>query len=107
MFEFGEEIGKTVETIVADHASRLLYKLEGRMQSYYRKGKKGVDIVIKTGPTPLPTKVKYQEHPDDIGGVKEFMNEFYTGVGIVVTKNTLRLDGDVLFVPLPLFLVVC
>jgi len=35
------------------------------------------------------------------------MNEFDTGIGIVVTKNTLRLDGDILFVPLPLFLAVC
>jgi len=107
LFEFGEEIGKTVETIVADHASRLVYKLEGRMQSYYWKGKKEVDAVIKLGPIPIPIEVKYQERPDDIGGVKEFMNEFDTGIGIVVTKNTLRLDGDILFVPLPLFLAVC
>jgi len=107
LFEFGEEIGKTVETIVADHASRLVYKLEGRMQSYYWKGKKKVDVVIKLGPIPIPIEVKYQERPDDIGGVKEFMNEFDTGIGIVVTKNTLRLDGDILFVPLPLFLAVC
>ncbi len=55
----------------------------------------------------IPIEVKYQEHSDDIGGVKEFMNEFGTEIGIVVTKNTLRLDGDVLFVPLPLFLAVC
>jgi uncharacterized protein len=107
LFEFGEEIGKTVETIVADHALRLVYKLEGRMQSYYWKGKKEVDVVIKLGPIPIPIEVKYQERPDDIGGVEEFMNEFDTGIGIVVTKNTLRLDGDILFVPLPLFLAVC
>lgn len=107
LFEFGEEIGKTVETIVADHASRLVHRLEGRMQSYYWRGKKEVDVVIKLGTIPIPIEVKYQEHPDDIGGVKEFMNEFHTGIGIVVTKNTLRLDGDILFVPLPLFLAVC
>ena len=107
LFEFGEEIGKTVETIVADHASRLVYRLEGRMQSYYWRGKKEVDVVIKLGTIPIPIEVKYQEHPDDIEGVKEFMNEFNTGIGIVVTKNTLRLDGDVLFVPLPLFLAIC
>jgi len=107
LFEFGEETGKTVETIVADHASRLVYRLEGRMQSYYWRGKKEVDIVIKLGTIPIPIEVKYQEHPDDIWGVKEFMNEFNTGIGIVVTKNTLRLDGDVLFMPLPLFLAVC
>ena len=107
LFEFGEEIGKTVETIVADHASRLVYRLEGRMQSYYWRGKKEVDVVIKLGTIPIPIEVKYQEHPDDIRGVKEFMNEFNTGIGIVVTKNTLRLDGDVLLMPLPLFLAVC
>jgi len=70
LFEFGEEIGKTVETIVADHASRLVYKLEGRMQSYYWKGKKEVDVVIKLGPIPIPIVVKYQERPDDTGGLK-------------------------------------
>ncbi|MGP8319607.1 MAG: hypothetical protein ACT6FD_02280 [Methanosarcinaceae archaeon] len=74
------------------------------MQSYYWKGKKEVDVVIKLGPIPIPIEIKYQEHPDDIGGVKEFMNEFDTGIGIVVTKNTLRLDGDILFVALPCFL---
>ncbi|MGP8329337.1 MAG: hypothetical protein ACT6FF_03310 [Methanosarcinaceae archaeon] len=63
-----------------------------------------MDVVIKLGPIPIPIEIKYQEHPDDIGGVKEFMNEFDTGIGIVVTKNTLRLDGDILFVALPCFL---
>lgn len=107
LFEFGEEIGKTVETIVADHASRLVYRLEGRMQSYYWRGKKEVDVVIKLGTIPIQIEVKYQEHPDDIRGVKEFMNEFNTGIGIVVTKNTLKLDGNVLLIPLPMFLTVC
>ena len=75
-----------METIVADHASRLVYKLKGRMQSYDWRGKKEVDVVIKLGTIPIPIEVKYQEHPDEIGGVKEFMNEFDTGIGIVVTK---------------------
>ncbi|MEA1984350.1 MAG: ATP-binding protein [Euryarchaeota archaeon] len=107
LFEFGEEIGKTVETVAQDHANRLVYRLEGRMQGHYWKGKKEVDIVIRLGMTPIPIEIKYQESPNNIGGVTEFMDEFGSPFGIVVTKSTFRLDKDILFVPLHLFLAIC
>ncbi len=108
LFEFGTEVGKTVETVVQDHASRLVYRLEGRMQSNYWKGKKKeVDVVITLATIPIPVEVKYQESPDDIGGVSEFMDEFGSPFGIVVTKNTFKLEAGILFVPLNLFLAAC
>ncbi|MBN2488675.1 MAG: ATP-binding protein [Methanosarcinaceae archaeon] len=107
LFEFGEEIGKTVETVVHDHSSRLAYRLEGHLQGNYWKGKKEVDIVIRLGTISIPIEVKYQEHPDDIGGLKECMQEFDSPFGIVVTKDTFKLKSNILFVPLHLFLAVC
>lgn|GEM_PF-6646566 len=108
LFEFGTEVGKTVKTVVQDHASRLVYRLEGRMQNNYWKGKKTeVDVVITLATIPIPVEVKYQESPDDIGGVAEFMEEFGSPFGIVVTKNTFKLEAGILFVPLYLFLAAC
>jgi predicted AAA+ superfamily ATPase len=107
LFEFKEEVGKTVETVVQDHACRLVYRLEKRMQCYYWRGKKEVDIVIMVGTVPVPIEVKYRDSPDDVAGLKEFMQEFGSKLGIVVTKDVFKIRDDVLFVPLHLFLGVC
>lgn len=107
LFEFGVEAGKTAETVVQDHAGRLVHRLEGRLQTNYWKGKKEVDIVITLATVPIPIEVKYQEAPDDIGGVKEFIKEFGSPFGLVITKDAFRLEGEVLFVPLHLFLAAC
>ncbi|MBN1134868.1 MAG: ATP-binding protein [Methanosarcinaceae archaeon] len=107
LFEFGEELGKTVETIVQDHASRLAGAYTGRPKSYYWKGKKEVDIIIEPSIIPIPLEVKYRQDPGDIAGVREFMKKFDSPFGIVVTKDTLKLADDVLFIPLALFLLVC
>ena len=94
LFEFGEEVGKTVETIVQDHASRLAGTYTGRPKSYYWKGKKEVDIIIKPSVIPIPLEVKYRQDPGDISGIKEFMKEFDSPFGIVVTKDTLKITGQ-------------
>lgn len=107
LFEFKEEVGKTVETVVQDHACRLVYRLQRRMQCYYWRGKKEVDIVIGVGTVPVPIEVKYRDSPDDVAGLKEFMQEFGSKFGIVVTKDIFEVRGDILFVPLHLFLGVC
>ncbi|MCD4846477.1 MAG: DUF4143 domain-containing protein [Methanosarcinales archaeon] len=107
LFEFKEEVGKTVETVVQDHACRLVYRLQRRMQCYYWRGKKEVDIVIRVGTVPVPIEVKYRDSPDDVAGLKEFMQEFGSKFGIVVTKDIFEVRGDVLFVPLHLFLGIC
>jgi hypothetical protein len=107
LFEFGGEVGKTVETIVQDHASRLAGAYAGRPKSYYWKGKKEVDIIIEPSALPIPVEVKYRQDAGDVSGVREFMKEFGSPLGIVVTKDTLKMDDGVLFVPRGLFLVVC
>ena len=107
LFEFGVETGKTAETAVQDHASRLVHRLEGRLQTNYWKGKKEVDIIIVLSTVPIPIEVKYQAAPDDMGGVREFMEEFGSPFGLVITKDTFRLEGNILFVPLHLFLAAC
>jgi predicted AAA+ superfamily ATPase len=107
LFEFGEEIGKTVETMVQDHTSRLAETWTGRPKSYYWKNKKEVDIVIEPSFIPVPLEVKYRQNPDDVSGLREFMKEFGSPFGIVVTKDTLKLVDEVVFVPLALFLLIC
>ncbi|WP_094228516.1 ATP-binding protein [Methanolobus psychrotolerans] len=107
LFEFGKEAGKTVGTIAQDHASRLAGTYKGRPKSYYWKGKKEVDIIIEPSIIPIPVEVKYRQDPGDISGVREFMKEFGSPFGIVVTKDTLKIADNVLFIPLALFLLVC
>jgi predicted AAA+ superfamily ATPase len=107
LFEFGEQIGKTVETIVQDHASRLAVSYTGRSKSYYWRGKKEVDIVIETPAIPIPIEVKFREEQKDIEGVQEFITKFNSPFGIVVTKNTWKIENNILFIPLAIFLLVC
>jgi predicted AAA+ superfamily ATPase len=92
---------------VQDHASRLAGTYAGLPKSYYWKGKKEVDIIIEPSALPIPVEVKYRQDAGDVSGVREFMKKFGSPLGIVVTKDTLKVDDGVLFVPLGLFLVVC
>jgi predicted AAA+ superfamily ATPase len=95
---------------VQDHASRLAGAYAGRPKSYYWKGKKEVDkvdIIIEPSALPIPVEVRYRQDTGDVSGVMEFMKKFGSPLGIVVTKDTLKVDDGVLFVPLGLFLVVC
>lgn len=71
---------------------------------YFRERSMEVDFVLETLRGLLPVEVKYREAPKDIKGLHYFMGRFKCKMAVVITKDTLKLENGVLFVPLSLFL---
>ena len=71
-----------------------------------------MDFVYDDSRTVNPTEVKYQKQPPtaDINELKEFINLYGLNKGIVVTRDTFKieeLEGCwILFIPLWLFLLI-
>lgn len=57
----------------------------------------------------VPIEVKYREdvRKRDLTGIYGFRERYQTSVNLVVTKNTMKMEDDILYVPLWLYLVVC
>lgn len=104
------EVGKIVETVVADHTKRLKFNLEGMgADIFYWNESHEVDLVIELLQTPLPIEVKYRENVDssDLKGLKKFKERFDSDVLIAITKNQLELHNETVYVPLWLYLLMC
>lgn len=71
---------------------------------YYREREMEVDFVIDDARSPVCVEVKFRTAPDDIKGVRYFMEKFNTKTALVITKDTLKEDNGILFVPMRLFL---
>ncbi|RLG71578.1 MAG: hypothetical protein DRO11_04170 [Methanobacteriota archaeon] len=105
------ELGKVVESVVADHCRRLKFNLEPFPEVstfYWRSQGYEVDIVTEFYQKPLPIEVKYRDTVDerDLRGLKEFVERHSPPLSIVVTKEKLDLSGDTVFIPLWLFLLI-
>ena len=104
-------LGPLVEGLVHDHAKRLVYCLApGRdPEAFYWRDRQNreVDIVVRISGKPLPIEVKYRTDPTrDLDGLKSFLEQVpNTPFGIVVTRDTLELRDNVVFVPLSRFLL--
>jgi len=104
--------GKTAENIVAWHLIKKGSKSKPAFKPYYWKNKYEVDFVYDDSRTVIPIEVKYQKQPStaDIKGLKEFINLYGLNKGIVVTRDTFKieeLEGCwILFIPLWLFLLI-
>lgn len=77
--------------------------IAGRL-SYYREREAEVDFVAETLKGPVPVEVKYRQTPDGLKGLAQFKERFNVSAAVVITKNMLKLDAGVLYVPLGLFL---
>jgi len=106
------ELGRVIEGVVADHCKRLKFDLEPAFETqlfYWKSQGYEVDIVTEFIRRPVAIEVKYQEAIDerDLRGLKEFAQSHTPPLSIVVTKERLDLSGNMLFVPLWLFLLMC
>lgn len=104
------EVGKIVETVVADHTKRLKFNLEGMgADIFYWHEDHEVDLVIELFQIPLPIEVKYRENvsSSDLKGLKKFKERFNSAVLIAVTKNQLEIHENTIYVPLWLYLLMC
>lgn len=105
------EMGRIVETIVADHTHRLRFNLEATPfpPVYYWRETYEVDFVIDPFSKVLPIEVKYREdvHESDLHGLKAFDKKFNPPLSIVVTKDLLSRHDSLVFMPAWMYLLMC
>src|SRR5208282_3238160 len=102
-------IGPVAESVVHDHAKRLAFNYSPGVDptAYYWRDERGheVDIVIEADGNPLPIEVKYRTDPKrDLGGIEAFIEKFHSSAAVVVTRDVLALESNVIYIPLPDFL---
>jgi len=105
------EVGKMIETVVADHTKRLKFNLEpsSKPSLFYWRSSHEVDIIIDLYQKPLPIEVKFRETIEEsyLKGLRSFIEKFNCKLSIVVTKNYLARNDSIVFVPAWLFLILC
>jgi predicted AAA+ superfamily ATPase len=108
-----ERLGITAETVVFEHTLRLAFHLRGGAKpelGYWQDSSdREVDIVFDVGPRPLAIEVKFRAsiRDSDIEAIRSFIEEHPKGMGLVVTRSTLERRGDIVLVPLWIFLLMC
>ena len=72
---------------------------------YWRDNKIEVDAILKFANNIIPIEVKYRNSIDkkSSAGIKTFTAKFECNQGIIVSKNILALENDILTVPLWVF----
>ena len=104
------ELGMIVQGVVFDHLLRLKFNLEPGPETeiFYWNNKKEIDFVMEIKRTGIPFEVKYRNKlPDStIEEIEAFLNEKKSPFGFVITKNLFKLEGNVLRLPLWLFLLI-
>ena len=106
------ELGLIAETIAYDHTKRLMFNLGASKNTNlsYWKNDKEIDIILELKKKPIPIEVKYanQINNKTISEIKEFIQNYKSTFGIILTKDTLeQKEGKVLLIPLWLFLIMC
>jgi hypothetical protein len=104
------EIGTLAEQVFMDHLRRLVYNLRpSSIQPevfYWQHRGKEVDAVIKINKLPIPFEVKYRNKisGSDLANIKKFIEKHKTPLGVLITKDDFRIDGNIIYIPLWLFL---
>lgn len=104
------EMGKVVEGVLFDHLSRLKFNLEPGPETdiFYWKNKKEIDFVIEVERKPIPLESKYRSilPEETLLEINEFLKETKSPFGIVVTKSLFKTEGNIIRIPLWLFLLI-
>ncbi len=99
---------KIIENIVLFHILSLKKReLFPRIFYWLDRMRNEVDIVTTLKNMVIPIEVKYSDiiGKKDIKGLINFCEEFGTR-GLVITKDLLREEGDIIFIPAWLFLTM-
>ena len=95
----GYDMGHLVESVIVNHLEKT---------SFWRTPQKDeVDIVIKRNNEVIPIEIKYKNQitKKDLKGIVKFMKKFKVKRGIIVTKDVLKEENDILYMPAWLFLL--
>lgn len=99
---------KIVENIIFFHILSLKKReLFPKIFYWLDKARNEVDLVITLKNEVIPIEVKYSDYIEkkDIKGLLKFCEEFKTR-GLVITKDLLRNEGNIMFIPAWLFLTI-
>jgi len=104
------EMGKVVEGVLFDHLSRLKFNLEPGPETdiFYWKNKKEIDFVMEIKRKPIPVESKYRNVLPEttLVEIEEFLKENKSPFGMVITKNLFKTEGNIIRIPLWLFLLI-
>ncbi len=111
-----ENKSKLIESIICDHLIRMAFNFYHPIEFFnyqnflfYWKDKNNreVDFVIKTDDKYIPIEVKYRENDNgDYKGMNSFLRITKHKYGIVLTKNTLKIEKNLVKIPIYLFLLL-
>lgn len=104
------ELGRIVQGVLFDHLTRLKYNLEQGPEPdiFYWRNKKEIDFVmeIKRKPIPIESKFRGVLPESTIEEIKDFIKEYKSPFGIVVTKDLYKIEDNIARIPLWLFLLM-
>jgi predicted AAA+ superfamily ATPase len=105
------EIGLVIQTVVYNHASRLKFFLSNKSHYdiyYWEDGNSEVDLILDLPIFVLPIEVKSKSGDKALAAIYKFMDQNEKSKwGIIITKDELRIDGKIIFIPAWLFLMIC
>ena len=104
------ELGMIVQGVVFDHLSRLKFNLEPGPETdiFYWNNKKEIDFVMEVKRKGIPFEAKYRNKlPEStINEIEEFLKEKKSPVGFVITKDLFKTEGQIIKMPLWIFLLI-
>ncbi|MEK6893652.1 MAG: ATP-binding protein [Nanoarchaeota archaeon] len=104
------EMGMIVQGVLFDHLSRLKFNLEPGPETdiFYWRNKKEIDFVMEVKRKPIPIESKYRNVLPEttLLEIGDFLKENKSSFGIIVTKNLFKTDGNIIKIPLWLFLLI-
>jgi predicted AAA+ superfamily ATPase len=105
------EVGRLTETVLFDHLKRLKFVLEPGLKPevfYWKDNGKELDAVVELCNKPIPFEVKYQNtiSRQDTAILRKFVKKHDSPFGILITKNHLNQDDNILHIPLWILLTI-
>ena len=105
------EIGLVMQTVVFNHARNLKFHLSKYTDyeiCYWEDKESEVDVIINLPILLLPTEVKLKSGSKGVKGIKKFIQQHKESKwGMIITKNELKIEENILFMPLWAFLLMC
>lgn len=105
------DLGLVIQTVAFNHASRLRFYLSQYMDYeifYWEDYDSEVDLILDLPIIVLPVEVKSKAGDKAIGALNKFIEEHDKSKwGIIITKDELKLEKNILFLPLWMFLMMC
>ncbi|MFH0905753.1 MAG: ATP-binding protein [archaeon] len=101
-------LGQAAENLVFNHLKK--YTKDNNLQlGYFQyKDNKEIDFILYTPFKKLPIEVKYQStiSEKELIAINNFINDTDCKYGIIITKNILKYEGKIVYIPLELFLMI-